>query len=285
MFEYKDSINTAIAFGLVLAGIVIDIPAIRIALAIGAVTFFAWPFFHRRYQMSLAVTLLMVSGVGLAIGAVWSFINWQISLRKPDTAQIASAKSPLDNTIQLECRSSLPPGTVPSYPFYHFQLIGNQMDGGVGSTIASPGSPYNWGDSQLTMGVLCRLTNFGSVAILKAESEFNIVYRETIKTGSGTQSGAIIETKTIKAPSVPLGVGDRNIAEFLFLNRTDYWVHILPPRTIRIQIAGTSEWQTVALSLEQHTEMIPTSIPPFSVTNPPASPPPTPEPPAQQETK
>lgn len=285
MFEYKDSYAYGFAVLLLLVGLVIDLLIVRCGLAIATITLLMWPTLHRRFGMSIPLALILVCGIGIIAGGAWYGID-RLRGHNRTATQPEGIKNPLDNIIQVDCRTSKWPELVPSYPFYDFQLMASQTDGGYGSTISPPGSKYDLGGDPVNLGTVCRLTNFGSSAILNVETEFTISYREAVKVENGTRSGDVVLAKVIKAPRVNLGTGDRNIAEFFFRNRSDYWVSIAPPMNARVQAVGSDELQTVRLVPSQNIQLgIMPSIPPISVTNPPASPPPAPEPPVQPGTR
>jgi len=71
--HYGGAVNNGIAVFLVLVSIVTDYPLVRYALAVIAATLVLWPALHRRYKMTPAIALVLVSVCGLAIGVLWYF--------------------------------------------------------------------------------------------------------------------------------------------------------------------------------------------------------------------
>jgi hypothetical protein len=94
MFEYKDSYGNGLAILLVLIGVLIDMLFVRCGLAIAAATLLLWPFLHRRFGMTPATTLMLVSLVGLLIGGTWWLIERQSTGSSPNTSSAESSDIP-----------------------------------------------------------------------------------------------------------------------------------------------------------------------------------------------
>jgi hypothetical protein len=249
MLEYKDSYGYGLAFLLALAGVVIDMTAVRCLLGIAAITLLIWPIFHRRSGMTPAMTLTAVCIIGFVGGIIWQSISygWPWKALHP-----ADPNNPLDLTIQVECVWSQIPDTIPANGWYEIQIAGPPVIGGVISSSLQPGSPNNAKImDDPNQWYRCRFTNFGPAAIPSVEAMLRVDLREVVARENGTTSGKVIYSSDIMTPRATLGVGDRGIFDFYMRNNTKYYVQITLPETARVQTVGHEDWQTVRLIVQQ----------------------------------
>lgn len=279
-FEYKDSYGYSAAAGLALLGAFIDVLAVRLALGFAAVTLFAWPSLHRRFGMTPAITLLVVSAIGLVIGAGWVGFDRLSASNQPD-----ASGDPFDNTILVECFWSQLPTMIPSYGFQYWELIGHQADGAYLSTSKQPGTPL--GDlGTPNYWVQCRFTNYGNTPVVSVKADFQLVYREAVKNkDGGTTSGNVVESRTVRNPPIRIGTGSDNTVSFFVRNRTPYWADIFLPPKAEIQLVGERAPRIVQLIVNSANPAGSATLLPFfpDATNPPGAAPPVPAPPNTPE--
>jgi len=86
MLDYKDSISIGVSVVLMLIGIFIDSLWVRSGLGVVAATLLLWPFVHRRFGMTIPMTLASVCMLGLAIAFAWQVIEYGWTIFPPDSS-------------------------------------------------------------------------------------------------------------------------------------------------------------------------------------------------------
>lgn len=151
----------------------------------------------------------------------------------------------IDNTLLFACNPAIMPKTVPRNGLWDVQITGTEIDGGFGSTAYPPSSPINFADPQ--NGYVCRFVNYGNSALLNVEVDLKISYMESVKMDNGSRSSVVIKTRKWITPRVNVGNGENNYVETYYRNRSESFVNIEIPSTVRAQAVHRPDWQTVKL--------------------------------------
>jgi hypothetical protein len=180
----------------------------------------------------------------------------------------AKSEPSLDQAIQLACDWVEPPAPT-SEKVHEIQLILGM--GGVPTvqpfldTLESPTYTYR-----------CRFNNLSTVATANVTADMKLDFEETIKSDSGTKSGAIIASYVVDTPKITLGAG--KFIDIYLRNRSPAFAILSLPTMATGQAAGSDKVQTFKLMPSQRTAF---SMPPFDRPEPPKAahvPPPVPKP-------
>ncbi len=178
----------------------------------------------------------------------------------------------MNDEMSLECMQSVPPlRTGATRPVDVFKLDSPPSFGDLQApqaghfiTFAKGGMAINWAGVTGHMpadGTIakCVLSNYSDNRVIRTYAVFQAHFKSVIKTIVGTShgrttvlgvgSGRTIATREVVSPNMPVGAYrlKRNKASFYIWNPTEYYVEIIIPRKIMIEIPGSPEMRKVYL--------------------------------------
>ena len=237
--------------------------------------------------------LMAFSALGFLIGLV-AFLQINVNSHPKDDAKTASNISPptglnLDRTIKVTCvNTTRPTRRLEDRSLYTTEILDPRYsapDMQYANVFSPPGSgDITWDDDVFPKQLLrCTITNYGSTNLFRVSITFSAVFREVVKTATGSSSGNAIATINVKSPEFDLGPARRTEDYFYLANFSNLYVHLSIPSTATVFTSDSDNPIMVKLIPAEFSGVA--LWPNEARAVPPISPPPTPMPPSTPASK
>jgi hypothetical protein len=197
-----------------------------------------------------------VSGVLIVFGLFaieGGFLTWHYLPVRADIAVSAPAKPVLDNTIQFGCEWSQPPAVVPQHKLFEFEMNSAFAEGGAWVSFSQqPGATINLINPDAPdYFVRCRFNNLGQSSLVNVTTDLKLAFNEVEQLPSGTRSGKIVSSYSIKTLPVTLSAGQA--FEFYVRNFSPLWANLSWSPDANGQLVGSDKSTSFRLIADQRS--------------------------------
>lgn len=190
-----------------------------------------------RPRIGYALAVITILGAG---GWYWHVRLHDWPFRHDVALPPPPHRSPLDQTVQLECGLTQIPETIPADGWHEISVY-DRMVAYMGTALP-PGSKNNLaGPAMPSEAWRCQFENFGNAPVVNVEADLIVRIRTAVRKVNYTTEGALTKTLVTQTPRVNLGTGTLSVSTFYVRNYSSTtFAEIALPKTVTGMVVQTN---------------------------------------------